>query len=346
MVKINILYKTTDSPTGGGNQFLRNLKKWFITNDYYAEAKDADVILFNSHHFIYEVMELKKKYPDKLFIHRVAGPIILQTHKGDNRHKIVHIANKYLGDATVFQSKFSMDENIKYNMPRNRFEKVIGNAADPDIFNSIGKEDFRESEKIRLVATSWSNNVTKGFHIYQFLDQNLDFDKYDMTFIGNSPVQFKNIRMISPLDSLHLAEELRKHDIYITASKNEPCSNALIEALTCGLPAVCLNSGSNPELLKEGGLLFDTSNELCEIIDKLSDQYIEFKRKIEVIQMNDIALGYIELARQLVDAVKQKIYVPKKLGMMEEFNVKAVINYGDLFSRLRCNLLRFKGENI
>ena len=46
-----------------------------------------------------------------------------------------------------------------------------------------------------------------------------------------------------------LSNELRENDIFIFASKKEACSNAFIEAANCGLPAVALNDGGNPEIL-------------------------------------------------------------------------------------------------
>lgn len=334
----------TDNPTGGGNQFLKNLKKWLIAHKYYADEEDADVIIFNSHQYIDEVMELKKRYVDKLFIHRVAGPIKIQTYKGDKRDNIVHVANKYLGDATVFQSQYSKNANIKWNMPRNKYEKIISNAADADIFNSIEKRSFGSSGKIRLVATSWSDNMNKGFPVYEYLDKNLDLNKYEMTFIGNSPIRFQNIKTISPLDSWHLAEKLQQQDIYITASKNEPCSNALIEALSCGLPAVCLNSGSNPELLKEGGLLFDSTDELCKTIDKVAEHYDEYRRKIKISIMDDVALKYVNLSQQLVDEMKTGVYLPKKVGEYEEHKIKAVLNYARLCGKLNNYTIRFKSK--
>lgn len=75
-MKIHILYTFQDNPWGGGNQFLKALKKQFLINDVYCQnPTDAGVILFNSHHQIKSILILKKKYSDKIFIHRLDGPI-------------------------------------------------------------------------------------------------------------------------------------------------------------------------------------------------------------------------------------------------------------------------------
>ncbi len=314
MIKINILYKMTDNPTGGGNQFLKNLKKWLIENGYYAEVGEAGVIIFNSHQYINEVIKLKRKYPDKLFIHRVAGPIRIQTSKDDKRDNIVHIANKYLGDATIFQSQYSMTENINYNMPRNKFEKIICNAADADIFNAAGKRDMNSMGKIRLIATSWSNNMNKGFDTYQYLDETLDWSKYAMTFIGNSPVAFKHIVHKLPIQSVGLAKELKQHDIYISASRKDPCSNSVIEALSCGLPALCLKDGGHPELVKNGGLLFECREEIPELLNKLVNNYEKYRQNIQIPSMETIGNEYVSFAETVKESMDRGLYSPKKIG--------------------------------
>ena len=55
------------------------------------------------------------------------------------------------------------------------------------------------------------------------------------TYIGNLPKNFKfnASQQIKPLHGLELAEELKKHNIYLTASKNEPS-----ETITLKVPSV------------------------------------------------------------------------------------------------------------
>jgi len=49
-MKIFISYPLTDNPSGGGNQFLRNLKKEFLELNTLTDlAKEGDVILYNGH---------------------------------------------------------------------------------------------------------------------------------------------------------------------------------------------------------------------------------------------------------------------------------------------------------
>ena len=256
MMNIHIIFNIQNKPTGGGNQFLKALKNYFVQiNSYTENPNDADIFLFNSYQYIKNVIKLKKKYPDKLFAHRIDGPIRLYSKMSDKRDDIINTTNKYIADATIFQSEWSKEQNLKLGLNRTAFDTTIINAPDKYIFNKTGKKEIDQSKKIRLIATSWSSNKSKGFSTYKWLDDNLDFSKYDMTFCGNSPVKFKNIKHILPLPEEKLAKQLKLHDIFITASQKDPCSNSLTEALHCGLPAIALNDGGHPEIIKNAGKL-------------------------------------------------------------------------------------------
>ena len=74
-MNINILYDFTDNAWGGGNQFLKYLKKKFIQNNIYEEDfKKANIIIINSHHwFKYFINFFFIR--NKSIIHRIDGPI-------------------------------------------------------------------------------------------------------------------------------------------------------------------------------------------------------------------------------------------------------------------------------
>ena len=60
-------------------------------------------------------------------------------------------------------------------------------------------------------------------------------------------------------------------DIFIFASSSETFGISLLEAMALGLPIVCSNKSSLPEILDDGGLYFDPNNhiELYNQINKL-----------------------------------------------------------------------------
>ena len=302
-MKISIIFPISDSATGGGNQFLKMLKTNLQKRGLYSELKEADVVLFNSYQYIPEVVAAKRRYPDKIFIHRIDGLMKLYNKPEDKRDSIVLLANKWISDGNIYQSNWSRERNYEFGMEKSRFENTIYNAADSSIFNHNGKVEFDRKRKTRIIATSWSSNIKKGFNVYRYLDDTLDWNKYEMTFVGNSPLEFHNIKHKQPMISLNLSEELKKHDIYISASQKDPCSNSVIEALSCGLPVLCLNDGGHPELVKEGGLLFQKEEEIPTLLEKLATHYEEYQRRISVTSMEKVVDEYVLLAEQVKHAV-------------------------------------------
>ena len=308
-----------DGPWGGGNQFLKALKYTFEAKGYYEnDPIQADAFLFNSHHNLKKVIKLKRKYPNKIFIHRVDGPMAYRGRSGKKIDKQIFRINSLLADGTVFQSEWSRQKSYKKGMKINNFEVVIHNAPDPEIFfPPIKKKPI--GDKLKLIATSWSNNPNKGFDIYHYLNENLDFEQYEMTFVGQIDKPFNNIYVIEPLPSSELAEQLRQHDIFIFASKIEACSNSLLEALHCGLPAVARNTSSNPEVLGSNGVLFDDGN-IIEKIGQISKN-IDHYHQISVKTIEHVGNEYLLFFNKIKKSINLNISVPKKLMLTEKIKL-------------------------
>ncbi len=170
---------------------------------------------------------------------------------------------------------------------------VIPNAVDPAIFHPPERHEPPDGRKVRLVAASWSDNRRKGAETLEWLDRNIDRTRYELTFVGRAPIRFEQARMVGPVRSEEVAELFRSQDLYIAPSRDDPCSNALLEALACGLPAAFLQSGGHPELVGEGGLPFRSDEELPEVLDRLVEE-IEMRRgAISAPSISDVAARYL-----------------------------------------------------
>jgi glycosyltransferase involved in cell wall biosynthesis len=330
MTSISILYHFVDGPWGGVNQFLKALKKELeIKGSYVKDLYKSDVVLFNSYPFRSEyyfdqVNYLKKYYPQSIVILRLDGPF--SSVRGQDREldHIIKMFNRLFVDGIIFQSDWSKRLNNDDFGITSHYETVIHNAPDNTIFYSNASHEISKTGKIRLIASSWSNNWRKGFDIYKFLDDNLDFNKYEMKFIGNSPVHFSNIIHLGPLHPEKLAEVLREHDIYIFSSREEACSNSLIEALSCGLPSVVMNSSGNPEIAAQGGALFNGKEDVIEKIEMVANNYHHYRSLIHDFSITDVARGYSEFALKIVNDVRNGQYKPKRVTMGTKINFRAM----------------------
>jgi glycosyltransferase involved in cell wall biosynthesis len=242
----------------------------------------------------------RTREPGSVVLHRVDGPIRLYRGDDEASDALCYAINREIADATVMQSGWSLEKTYDLGFQPVR-PVLMWNACDPGIFNREGRAPFDRARKTRLISTSWSDNPRKGRDTYQWLDEHLDWGRYEYTFVGRIRETFRNIRTMEPVDSETLAGLLKRHDIFITASRNDPCSNALVEALSCGLPAVYFDDGGHPELVEFGGLGFRAAEEIPGRLDRVADRYESFQDNIWVDRIDDLADRYVELARQVLD---------------------------------------------
>lgn len=283
---------------------MKALRKQFRRMDVYEEdCVKADIILFNSNPSNYETMlrscfDLRKRFK-KTVIHRLAGPIFLARGKDFLLDRIIYHFNYAFCDGSIFQSDWSRQQNFRLGMKPKPHEIVIPNAPDPEMFHPCREKKTSASSKVRLISSSWSANMKKGFDIYKFLDENLDFRRYGMSFYGNSPIEFKNIMTFAPVPSSELARALRESDIFISASTFEACSNSLLEALHCGLPVVVRAGTSDCEIAGEAGVTFEGRSDVLEAIGLVSMDINRFKECIRLPGLSEVSDRYYEFCRDV-----------------------------------------------
>ena len=301
-IRVHILFGFREGPWGGCNQFLTALRDEFVASgNWTAFPECADVVLFDSFNEARDVMRWKWRLPLTPFVQRIDGPI--SGYRGSDRHldQLIHAFGDRIAEGVVFQSEYSRQANQELGMPEPRLSTVILNAPQT-IFKQAAKRP--ENERIKLIAVSWSPNWNKGFDILAYLDRHLDFSRFEMTFVGNSPVQFENVCQLPPTSPAALAGLLPNHDIFLAASRHDPCSNALGEALAAGLPAIALRSGGHPELVGHGGVLFDGVDDVIDAIDVLAADLDAYRRQVKARAIVEVAGDYLSFL-DLVYAAKE-----------------------------------------
>ena len=141
-------------------------------------------------------------------------------------------------------------------------------------------------KNIHLITHHWSDNYLKGFHIYNKIDKLLGEKKlnFEFTFIGryNKKYKPKHINLISPKSDMELANLLRQHDIYLTATQNEPCGMHHIEGMSCGLPLLYCKGGGG---ILEAGVgcseQFKNIKTMLNAIEKIKNNYNNYVEKID-----------------------------------------------------------------
>ena len=288
------LHEFKEPPYGGGSQFLLALRHEFERRGIvvgHRVGRATRAVLFNSHHGDPALLRDARRRGVRI-VHRVDGPIARYRGRDDGTDGRIHALNAELADATVFQSRYSLAAHDALGLAF-REPVVITNAADPAIF--YPGEARIPSGPLRVIATAWSDNNRKGGPAYAWLDAHLDPARVQFTFVGRVQQPLPRSVVKAALPSLALADELRRHDVYLTASEDDPCSNALIEALSCGLPAVYRRSGGHPELVGRAGLGFDDVSEVPALLDRVGQDLTGFRGALQPPSLASVSAAYLRV---------------------------------------------------
>ena len=157
--------------------------------------------LFNSFNFDFRRLRRFARRGGARMVHRVDGPIGAYRGFDDGTDARIAEINAALASTTIFQSEFSLAKHRELGFEL-REPVVIPNAVDPAIFHPPASREPLAGRRIRVVASSWSDNPRKGVGALEWLDRNLDLDRFELTFAGRPPTAgFERIRVVGPLDS-------------------------------------------------------------------------------------------------------------------------------------------------
>lgn len=293
------------APAGGAHQTLRafvaECGRRGIRVAHNEIPRGTRACLFNSFNFDAARLErFARRAEGCRMVHRVGAVTTLYRGFDDGTDAHVAELNRRFADATLAISQATIDMyrsiGIELVDPH-----VVHNVVDGSIFHANGRIEFDPARKTRLVAVSWSDNPRKGGPVLKWLEGALDWDRYELTFVGNTQEQFDRIEVVPPLPSRELAALLREHDVFVTATENDAYSNALVEALSCGLPAIYLDSGGSREAVGDGGLAFTDKEEIPELLDRLRGEYAKRQAAIDLPSAAELVDGYLEVLGLLRD---------------------------------------------
>lgn len=291
-MKICFTMKPQNTAFGGGNQFALNLTEFLERKGHevvFTLEDNLDAIFIMDPRILkYNKIDMKQVLKYKLqnknvkLIHRINDCDAPR----DGKLVIDEFILNYLQvvDKPVFVSKWTKNY-FKNKGDSNRNGVAINSGCNHNYFYP-SKNKFFDKKNVKIVTHHWSNNWNKGFEYYKLLDEYLEkHPELSFTFIGrNFPPEYqpKNIKVIGPFHGIELGNELRKHDIYVTASKFENCPMHVIEGLSCGLPMLYhKNLGGGVEIcIRNGGEVFQNFDELVKKLNLIIDNYEEYTKKI------------------------------------------------------------------
>jgi len=285
-MKIFFNRKPVDGPWGGGASFTRNMSKYFLDNGHeviYELKKDIDLIFMidprpnENGCSVNEILDYKNYFPNTKVCHRINE--CDKRKNTDFIDQLILKSNASVADMTIFISDWLKKYFIEKGFSKDSVS--IYNGCNGNFFYTK-KHDLHD--RPRLVTHHWSDNWMKGFDLYTKIDEYLSEDNdFEFTYIGRYYKGYrpKNTRIIQPIHGDQLGEELRKHDIYVTASRYEPCGMHHIEGSACGLPVLYHEDGGGiNELCHNHGESFKNFDDFIAALNKVKKHYKEYVNKI------------------------------------------------------------------
>lgn len=271
-MKIAIGARLQDGPWGGGNQAAVSLSGYLRRNGhdvrFSLDTPDLDVILlteprrssassaFNDTDVWGYLTAVNRAV---VVVHRVNECDERKNTRWVNRR--LALANR-CADHTVFISSWLRDLLSGHGFATTG-ASVILNGGDRTVFRPQDRQPWDDARPLKVVTHHWAGNWNKGFDIYQRFDALLGQGdtrrRFEFTYVGRVPpgFAFRHATLLPPLVGAALADELGRHDVYLTASVNEPAGMHHIEGALCGLPLLYRQSGALPEYCEGFGLGFD-----------------------------------------------------------------------------------------
>ena len=228
-------------PYGGGNQWLNQLASYLKRCGYAVQFhldKHVDCVagthagLGGGLAFRYEdILRAKAKNPHLVCIQRINDNDARKATDGMDRQ--LAEANR-AADHTVFVSEWLRDYHASRWFNTAKPHSVILNGADPSIFHPIGAAAWTPSSPLRLVTHHWSDNMSKGFDLYQDIDEAIAagaLREAELWVIGRWPskITWQKARTFRPCVGHKLAGLLRQCHGYVTGSRYtnpEPCTRS------------------------------------------------------------------------------------------------------------------------
>jgi glycosyltransferase involved in cell wall biosynthesis len=245
----------------------KNNNNILFTTDATSVCKYKPSIVFNQDILGFD-REVLKQIPFGLFKIRIYLIKLVQIFAMNNACKV------------IFLSKFSKKVISSY-LKKNVDYEIIYHGIDEKLLKLGQKKidkapwDYKKKDKIQLIYVSpldpYKNHLTvaKAYFRLKKKYTNLEIKfvgsykhnikLYNNIISGVSLVTQKNF--VGEVSHKKVLNYIYNSDIYIFASSSETFGISLVEGMALGLPIVCSNKSSLPEILKDGGIYFNPNND-------------------------------------------------------------------------------------
>lgn len=173
---------------------------------------------------------------------------------------------------------------IKYGFAREQDIIVLPNAVDDTLFHPINETRLRTDLNVAnddflvlfvggFIHRKGTKNLSEA--IRKLNDKHIKSIFIGAPLAGDSEIpECDGIVYKGPMEHSKLPDFFNAADVFVLPTLNEGCSNAIVEALACGIPVISSNRPFNSDILNEANsLLIDPENvnEIAIAINQLKN---------------------------------------------------------------------------
>jgi teichuronic acid biosynthesis glycosyltransferase TuaC len=207
-------------------------------------------------------------------------------------------------------------ENIEAGIASEDKCEVILNAVNDSLFYKRCKSSSRNrlgySDKDFIVAFVGQFSERKGVKILSNALTFLNDENIKALFIGNGSEMpdYKGTLFIGSLSHDLLPDYLNCADVFVLPSINEGCSNAIIEAMACGLPIISSDMLFNHDLLNKRNAILVNPRDINAIANaiRLLKEDATYRNELShnaILTVQELTLE--KRADKILDYIKRKI---------------------------------------
>lgn len=225
--------------------------------------------LSNSPYIFPIILKIAKKKNIPI-IHNQNGYFYDAWYKNNWKKKNLEISQQhYISDYVFYQSKYCKINSSKFLQKKTGPNEILYNAVDLKQFKPRKKRKKNKSLKI-LMSGIYNDHlgyavefaVKALYLINKKIDADLVLAGFYSKFVSEKILKIAKklkiegkISFIGKYSQSQAPRIYQDHDIYFYFVQNASCSNAVIEAIACGLPVVYSKSGGTSEIVdKKSGI--------------------------------------------------------------------------------------------
>ena len=307
-MKIAFNKQIVDGLWGGGNSMLKMFVKYFKEKGHqvtFSLDPDTDVVIVmdsrdSASSFSFDELKRFKQSKGVLVVHRINDN---GSHRvNDSKRDEAIIRYDEIADKSIFISEWVSDYFSEKGMrPRETF--VVHNGVDRSLFSPTTLVR-KENTPIKIVSHHCSDNIAKGYDIYNhletFCEQNPSICSF--RFFGRCPDRYLvRCDRLPPQNYLDVHKYLKDMDVYITATRFEAGGCHIVEGMACGLiPLVNKYAGGPVNYSERFSILYKNQKEMTDAIVNLYNNHNEFVEMSNNV-INNYTYSYKDMGQAYLD---------------------------------------------